>query len=121
MGRSNSIALKEDIEHFLKNFKSCWDGSVIPRINSNNDDTLAILGITPKHRMEEIRSLKVEDYYKGPSPDYDGITNKEWWEFGKYVYGYEIYIKVAVYCNKGRCMSFHFPEHKITYPYKKKG
>lgn len=118
---SKRISSKEEIENFLKIFKSCWDKQVVSRISEENDDTLAVLEITPEHRAEEIKNLQVENYVKGPTPDHDGTPDKEWWEFGAYVKSYEIYIKIAVYKNKGRCMSFHFPNYEITYPYKRKG
>lgn len=116
---------QEDVEQFLENFKACWDGKVVPRTDSKNDDTLTILGITPRHRMEEVKRLRYVDYFRGPSPDHDGIPGKEWWEFGLRIKVYEIYIKIRIY-KKGngkygaKCMSFHIAEEKITYPFKEK-
>lgn len=123
---TNRIPPREEIEQFLEIFKSCWDGQVVPRIDDRNDETLARLCITPRHRLREVRNLCVEDYYRGPSPDHDGDPNKEWWEFGRLVEGEEIYIKIRIYRtsnNKlaGKCMSFHIADKKITYPYKKEG
>lgn len=122
---NKDIPSEEEIEQFLKMFKSYWDGNVVPRLNSKNDDTLTILGITPKHRIEEAKSLRVEDYFRGPSPDHDGDPTKEWWEFGRWIKGYEIYIKIRVYKRSdsryaAKCMSFHIAEEKIIYPFKKK-
>ena len=119
------IPTQAEIEEFLKEFKRCWDGKVIDRVNRKNDDTLAELGFLPQHRTYEIHRLVHTDFYRGPSPDHD-IAGHEWWEFGRKVKGREIYIKIKVYVTEdgekgGRCMSFHFPEKKITYPYKKKG
>lgn len=116
----------DEIEQFLKLFKSCWDGKVVPRLDSKNDDTLTILGITPKHRMEEVKRLQYTDYFRGPSPDHDGIAGKEWWEFGLRVKGHEIYIKISIYKKEkggygAKCMSFHIAEEKIIYPFKEKG
>lgn len=116
---------QEEVEQFLKDFKASWDGKVVPRTDSKNDDTLTILGITPKHRMEEVKRLRYLDYFRGPSPDHDGSPDKEWWEFGLRVKGYEIYIKIRIY-TKGngkygaKCMSFHIAEEKIIYPFKGK-
>jgi hypothetical protein len=73
------------------------DGKVVPRTDSKNDDTLTILGITPKHRAEEVKRLQYSDYFRGPSPDHDGIAGKEWWEFGLRVKGHEIYVKIRIY------------------------
>ncbi|MDA8242266.1 MAG: hypothetical protein M0Z67_18095 [Nitrospiraceae bacterium] len=122
---SRGTPSKADIEEFLKIFKSCWDGSVVPRLDTSNDETLAILGITAKHRKEEVMRLCVEDYCEGPSPDYDGNSNKEWWIFGRYVKGYEIYIKIAVSTRNdgrhvGRCMSFHIPKWEMKYPHRQR-
>jgi len=83
------------------------------------------LGITPRHRAEEVKRLHYTDYFRGPSPDYDGIAGKEWWEFGLRVKGHEIYIKIRIYKRErgsygGKCMSFHIAEEKITYPFKEK-
>jgi hypothetical protein len=121
-----NLPSKEEIEQFLAIFKSCWDGQVVPRLNSKNDDTLDILGITPKHRREEGRRVHYKDYFRGPSPDHDGDSTKEWWEFGRWIKGYEVYIKIRVYKRRrddryvAKCMSFHIAEEKITYPFKKK-
>lgn len=115
----------EEIEQFLKIFKSYWAGKVVPRLDSKNDDTLAILGITPKHRVEEVKRLQYTDYFRGPSPDHDGSVGKEWWEFGLWVKGHEIYIKICIVKKengryRGRCMSFHIAQETITYPFKEK-
>jgi glycerophosphoryl diester phosphodiesterase len=111
---------QEEVEQFLKNFKASWDGNVVPRTDSKNDDTLTILGITPKHRMEEVKRLRYVDYFRGPSPDHDGEPGKEWWEFGLRVKGHEIYIKIRIGKYGAKCMSFHIAEEKITYPFKEK-
>lgn len=116
---------KEEIEQFLKIFKFCWDGKVIPRAHPKNDETLTIIGITPKHRMEEIKCLRYEDYSEGPSPDYDSKYPKEWWIFGRMVKKYEIYIKICINKNpvgqyRAECMSFHIAEGKINYPFKER-
>jgi len=123
---NRGIPSQADIEGFLKIFKSCWDGSIVPRQDTSNDEALAILGIAPKHRMEEVKKLCFEDYYRGPSPDHDGNSSKEWWEFGRYVKGQEIYIKITVYTKTngrkvGKCMSFHIPQKEMHYPHKKRG
>ena len=123
---SKGTATQAEVEEFLSIFKSCWDGNVVPRLNVNNDETLAILGIKPKHRAEEIRLLRFDDYYKGPSPDHDGNPDKLWWAFGRWVDGYEIYIKICVYRGndgtyRAKCMSFHIPDRPLSYPLRKKG
>ena len=126
MDDKGNLPSKEEIEQFLKIFKSCWDGSVVPRQDTRNEETLADLCITPRHRLKEVRNLCAEDYYRGPSPDHDGDPGKEWWEFGRSIEGYEIYIKIRIYKKSnnqyaGKCMSFHIADKEITYPYKKEG
>ena len=114
---------KADIEQFLREFKRIWDNKVIDRLNKKNVDTLTILGITSNHRANEIRKLKIEDYYKGPSPDRDPKRPGDIWEFGKRVKKKEIYIKIKLYKNKkgkvkAKCFSFHIAEWPIHYPHK---
>lgn len=117
---------KEDVEQFLKEFKRCWNGWVVDeRKDEKNDWTLTMLGITPKHREEEIKALKVTDFYRGPNPDHD-FPAHDIWEFGKKVNGEEIYIKVKIFKTltgrqSGKCLSFHIAEKPITYPFKNKG
>lgn len=123
--RAREKPTQEEVEQFLKIFKACWDGRVVPRKDEKNDDTLTILGITPKHRMEEVKRLHYYDYFRGPTPDHDGDPSKEWWEFGLRVKGHEIYIKIRIYKKENgkygaKCMSFHIAEEKITYPFKGK-
>ncbi len=115
----------EEIETFLREFRRCWDGNIVPRLDSRNEETLTELGLTIRQRAEEVRKLKNTDYFRGPSQDHER-PNQEWWEFGKMVKGQEVYIKIKVYTSDsgkrlGKCMSFHFPDEgkPITYPYKK--
>jgi hypothetical protein len=117
---------QEEVEQFLEIFKSCWDGNVIPRTDSKNDDALTTLGITPKHRMGEVKKrLSYADYFRGPSPDHDGEPGKEWWEFGLRVKEHEIYIKIRIYKKENgkygaKCMSFHIADRPVEYPFKKR-
>jgi hypothetical protein len=117
---------KTEIEQFLKTFFQCWDGRVLDeREDKRNEETLLSLGITPKHRAEEIKKLKYYDFYRGPSPDHAN-PKENFWEFGRKVKGEEVYIKIKVYQdfkgrNSGKCISFHFPDRPITYPCKQKG
>ncbi len=125
MDDKGNLPSKEEIEQFLKIFKSYWDGKVIQRSDPQNDETLTILGITPKHRMEEVKCLHYEDYTTGPSPDYNDKFSKEWWVFGRWIKKYEIYIKICIYKNfRGQygaeCMSFHIAKEKMNYPFKER-
>ena len=64
---------KEKIRKFLKEFKEIASKGrgidVIPR--RENIDNLAQLGLTKKNRNEEIMTLSLVDYCKGPEPDKD--------------------------------------------------
>ena len=102
---------EKDVERFLKEFKSVWDGNVA--IREKNDETLDLLGITFEHRAEEIRSLKPRGYVKGPENEKDPTKPPgDVWVFTKKVCGEQIYIKLKIYktskgVKRGNCISFH--------------
>jgi len=117
------VASKNEIEQFLKEFKRCSQIHVIDeRQDGKNDETLAILGILPKQRLEEIKSLRYKNYFRGPIPDH-GNPSEYVWEFGKRVKGREIYIKLKIFVTTGgskhgKCLSFHIAERPINYKFK---
>jgi hypothetical protein len=116
------IATKKEIEYFLHEFRRCWDGNLVYRKDQKNEKTLTELGLTVRQRAEVVRQLTYKDYFNGPSIDHRTNT-EEWWEFGKMVCNQEVYIKIKVYTSDsrkrlGKCMSFHFPESPINYPYR---
>ena len=83
-------------------------------------DTIARLVITIPQAKQEILGLTYENYYRGPIPD-TGPKGGEYWEFGKIICSQEIFIKLKT-VPKYRvavCFSFHIPEEKIEYPYKR--
>jgi hypothetical protein len=86
-------------------------------------NTIARLGITIPQAKKEILGLTYEDYYRGPIPDTDSKKGGEYWEFGKVIYGQEIFIKLKTVSEYGVaiCFSFHVPDETIEYPYKKRG
>jgi hypothetical protein len=114
---------EDDVDKFLKEFKSVWDGFVAKR--PKNDETLSILCITFQHRVEEIRSLKPRGYVKGPEKEKD--PNKptgDIWVFAKKVCGEQIYIKLKIYktpkgVKRGSCISFHIADGELKCPYEK--
>ena len=76
--------------------------------------------ISPSKRKEIIKSLKPEDYSKGPLKEkMRGILPM--WVFGKKVKKKEVYIKISM----GRdnynviCISFHISKSSLNYPFKK--
>ncbi len=89
-----------------------------------NMKTLAALGYKTEHMEQEILSLTPQNYYRGPTEDYDKNRHKgEYiWEFGKIIQGREIYIKLKIRKNKGcdeiACMSFHDAKFEMAYPEK---
>lgn len=113
---------KDEIRNFLKEFKEIASKGrgidVIPR--RENIENLAQLGLTKKNRNEEIMTLSLTNYCKGPEPDKD--KPGEIWIFGKQVGNKEIYIKLKI-AQVGeekiaKCLSFHTPKFPLCYPYK---
>jgi hypothetical protein len=111
---------KAEIQKFLKEFNRVWDGTVIERLNTKNDNTLLKLGITPIQRANEVRKLTYKNYFNGPSADRSGRSG-DIWEFGTRVKKEEIYIKLKIYQiqgnNRAKCISFHIAEKVIKYPF----
>ena len=85
-----------------------------------NRETLLELGLTNTLMFEEIRSLEVKHYSKGPEQDRDEKIKGEVWFFGKEIAGKEIYIKLKIDTagNLLLVISFHTTDYKIYYPYK---
>lgn len=115
-------AKEEKIRKFLEEFKEIASKGrgidVIPR--RENIEDLAQLGLTKKNRNEEIMTLSLADYCKGPEPD-KGKTG-DIWIFGKQVGNKEVYIKLKIaQVGKERiakCLSFHAAKFPLCYPYK---
>jgi hypothetical protein len=111
---------RADVEHFLREFKRIWNGTVIDRRNEDNDDTLALLGITPNQRADEVRKLTYKNYSRGPKPDHSGSSG-DIWEFGTRVRKKEVYIKLKIYTIRGKkrskCISFHIAKWPVRYQF----
>ena len=90
------------------------------RINDKNTPTLLALQLDYTQVKEILKELKLEDYSDGPLPDTQ-YNISDMWIFGKMIKEKEVYIKIQL----GRpgseaiCISFHFPEYKMKYPFKK--
>lgn len=89
--------------------------------------TLAKLSFTEQQALNEILSLIVKDYIKGPEQDdqLQANSGKTIWVFGKVINGYEIYIKLKLLPYKNswylKVLSFHindFKFNKNTFPHK---
>lgn len=115
------MASEDEVKKFLKEFQALakvFDMIIINR--DKNTKALLELGISPNIRKDIIMTLKVDNYYRGPSEDRK-LPQNEVWEFGAELEdGQEVYIKLS--CrreqSRGICLSFHPPEHEITYPFR---
>lgn len=113
------MAPEEEVSRFLADFKAKMDVyDVVYTSRDKNLQALADLDIRPFERTAYLRSLAVENYYRGPQPDQAGISDL--WEFGIRVKTSEVYVKIQVgaYNRSTICISFHVAEFTMTYPYK---
>ena len=117
------VASYLEVKLFLEEFLIKADLNNIFYIDAkpNNIDTLAELEITPAEREKHVKSLKPEDYCKGPLPN-DYPNQNDVWVFGKMIKTKEVYIKIYIgKCNRPCvCISFHTAKYKLTYPLKNK-
>lgn len=67
----------------------------------------------------ELASLESVHYAGGPSKD-TLYNSADMWVFGKQIQGKEVYIKITMGqpSDKVLCISFHFSEETLNYPYK---
>ena len=107
------------VEQFLKDFKFKLSFyGVIFLQRDKNLKTLIALELNTVNRTSLLNQLKVEDYYKGPTLDFD--KGPELWEFGMKIKQNDVYIKITI----GQvnlsviCISFHLAERNIKYPFK---
>ncbi len=84
-----------------------------------NAQTLLDLEMTYIQAKKVLKELKVEDYSEGPLEDRLN-QGPEMWVFGKNLKNREIYIKITmgVPGTSVICISFHFSERPLSYPYK---
>jgi hypothetical protein len=80
--------------------------------------TLTSLGITRSICQDELLSLSVEDYCRGPEDDRD--RQGQVWIFGRRFEGTELYIKLKL-AKVGKetiakCLSFHPAEFPLCFP-----
>lgn len=102
----------QDISAFLAKMKrqvSAGKYDFVPR--RKNMQALAQHGLTILDAKDEIFSLVVEDYYKGPKQDLDPLKPGDIWEFKKNIDGRQFYIKVKIVQVNGedivKCLGFH--------------
>lgn len=115
------MEMKNLVEAFLNTFKtklSIW-GVLIRYDRQKNVQTIADLEIREADVKSILAKLDVRDYADGPLHDtvYGGA---EMWVFGKEVKDYEIYIKITLGMPNSQtvCISFHFAEYPMSYPFK---
>lgn len=94
--------------------------------SAKNKKTMLTLGFTEKQVVEEIETLSLTNFADGPRKDKDlpGML----WVFGKWIKEREVYIKLKIspFDDPGNkvatltCLSFHFSEEALRYPYKTK-
>lgn len=114
------MALKDDVETFLEEFKQkarIFEIYFYPR--EKNTSALLELGISARQREEVLMNLQYHDYYRGPTED-NNPERPDYFEFGVSIKNYEIYIKISrgKFNKSPQCMSFHIAEHEMDYPLK---
>ncbi|MEJ6982439.1 hypothetical protein WG906_18380 [Pedobacter sp. P351] len=113
------MSAKAEVEQFLNDFKAKLSVfGVIFTNREKNFNTLVVLELTTANRAQLLEELKVDDYYKGPTQDYN--NGPELWEFGKKIKQKEVYIKITIGQSNRPviCISFHIAERTIKYPFK---
>jgi hypothetical protein len=115
------MASRQQIEQFLSDFKqklAIW-GILFRSDRGKNFETMKQLEYSVENVKTELKNLDVTDYSEGPLSDtlYRGASM---WVFGKTIQGKEVYIKITLGQpgEKVICISFHFAERTMTYPYK---
>ena len=83
-----------------------------------NMKTLAALGLLPEDVFEILTGLTPQNYYRGPSTDYNTNETDSIWEFGITLEGQEIYIKLKLTVDFVKDISFHFAEKTMEFPFK---
>jgi len=114
---------KDTVRAFLRRFKEVAANHGIHIVDREETDrTLISLGFTRANCKEEIMALSVLDYSSGPDPDFSRPGSARMWVFGKDIDGQEIYIKIKVaegeFRDSAVCISFHFSEEPLYYPFK---
>ena len=86
----------------------------------NLSDCRAELGIDNNDIKEYLKDLSIENYVETCDDERNKNSNS-YYVFGKFVNEKEIYIKGKIQSYDKKivvCMSFHFAEYKLNYPYK---
>jgi hypothetical protein len=119
----SKMASKGDVERFLADFKTklgFW-GLLILTGRRKNFDTIKELEFSIEDVKNELKNLELRDYAEGPVKE-ALFQGADMWVFGKVIQSREIYIKITLGqpSSKVLCISFHFAEKPLVYPYKGK-
>ena len=115
------MAARTDIEAFLRDFKIKLDfwGLIFRVDRGKNFETLLQLEYSIENFKKELKELSVQHYSEGPMIE---TLNQgpDMWVFGKTIQSKEVYIKISMgpQNDKVLCISFHFSERPMNYPYK---
>jgi hypothetical protein len=118
--KEQAVPSKDDVEKYLNELKQKIRGlNLIILERDKNRKTLAELEIVQSDCKDYIGELTCENYFMGPTADTE--NEGEFWEFGTMIKGREIYIKInyGKFNKPAICISFHFAEFEIQYPFKK--
>ena len=113
--------LESEVLSFLNEFKGAV--SISPRgiqyaSRKENVETILDLELTQKQVDQVLLSLELSNYYQGPLPN-DQYGNNPMWEFGRFIKGKEVYIKITSTKNGPFCISFHYSKYRMSYTFKK--
>ena len=116
---------RSSVAKFLEEYKNVAVSSFFLWHTTKNKDTLLKLGLNKHNVRDEILNLSVEDYSEGPL--LDKYKNNMFWVFGIFINNQEIFIKLEITncTDSGEkkltadCLSFHFAEYQMIFPYKK--
>jgi len=119
--KSNTMTPKEEVKRFLQQFHEKLNifDIIFRDDRGKNTQALAELEISPRYRLEVIKTIRVEDYSEGPM--LNTLNNcGDLWVFGKDVKGNEVYIKISLGIPNSQtiCISFHKATKKMNYPFK---
>ena len=117
------MATEGEIEFFLRDFKyklGFW-GLFIRSDRVKNFKTLTVLEFRVEDVKKELNELSVVHYSEGPVKE-TLYQSADMWIFGKMIQSKEVYIKISIGqpSDKVICISFHFSDYAMTYPYKSK-
>lgn len=115
------MASKTEIEAFLRDFKIKLDfwGLLFRHDRGKNFETLLQLEYSTVHVKKELKDLALQNYSAGPVSE-SLYSGSDMWVFGKAIRSREVYIKISMgfQSSKVLCISFHFSERPMSYPYK---